>query len=120
MRDLTVKDLLDLVDSEAPNPADRIERMYGWHFERSMTAVRLTLGLAATLLVAMLVALVQNKSGTPDVLIGGGFAAAAATATYGVYRFWELRRIHREYVASLRLLGEINPLGAFLRRYRQS
>ena len=56
MKDITLKEIIDLVDSDVPEAELRIEKMFDWHFQRDMTITKWVLGAAASLSVAVLVA----------------------------------------------------------------
>jgi len=65
VQDLTVRQLLDLTTAEVPDAADHLKQAFEWHFERSMTAVKLFFGVAGSLLI-------WRRFGRSTVLGGGG------------------------------------------------
>jgi hypothetical protein len=46
MQDLTVRQLLDLTTADVPDAANHLKKAFEWHFERSMTAVKILFGVA--------------------------------------------------------------------------
>ena len=46
MRDITVREIIDLVASEVPTAESRIEKMFDWYFQRDMTITKWVLGAA--------------------------------------------------------------------------
>ncbi len=56
MRNLKIKDLIDLVIAETPNAEVRIEKIFEWHFERIKITSQWVLGIAATVSAAFLLA----------------------------------------------------------------
>ena len=120
MRDLRIQHLIDLGLADLENVEDQLKQMYEWHFEYSMTQVKLLLGASASLGAAILISLFENQITEFSWQVALGVSGALASATYGVYRFRELRRIHSEYVASLELMQRIRNLLPFVRLYRRN
>jgi hypothetical protein len=119
MRDLTIRDLLDLVIADVPKGPERIEKMFEWHFERVKTAAQWTLGAAASVVVASMVPLLKAElllTWWQTVLL---ILSALGTASYGVLRLWQLRILHREFVAALRLHAELKEMRSFFLKYRE-
>jgi hypothetical protein len=114
---LTVGDLFDLIANGVENVEERVQQAFAWEFERSMSAVRLTLGAAASLFVAVLVAYLQEDVEVWQAGIGFGFTAV--TFIYGLLRFTQLRGFARDYLAALSLTGEIRDVAPFLQLYRR-
>jgi hypothetical protein len=117
MQSLSIRDLLDMATADVDNAPERIEEMYRWHFEREMTAIKLTLGAAATLLATLVIAHFEGKIAAPRWQTIGALAGAFLTGSYGAYRYWQLRRIQRQFVAALRLYTALQRSSDFLRLY---
>src|SRR5437763_6347386 len=62
MRDLTIRDLIDLVLSETADPAERIQKMFEWHFDRAKTIVTWWLGAASSIVIALIATYFSEKS----------------------------------------------------------
>lgn len=92
--------------------------MYEWHFERSMTTVKAMLGGAASIAAAVAIAYWKEELKVATWQPIGAVVGAIASASYGLWKFRELRNIHREYVAALALLRQFQGLAKFLRLYR--
>jgi sterol desaturase/sphingolipid hydroxylase (fatty acid hydroxylase superfamily) len=119
MRDLSITHLIDLVVAEVPDAEERIQKMFEWHFERVMTLSRWILGAAASLVIAVLAAFFKAELQLACWQTGLIVLAALATGTYGVYRLWELRSVHRQFIAALKLFCELKEIRPFLIRYRE-
>lgn len=118
MRELTVKDLLDLIVADVPDAPGRIQKVFEWHFERVKTTAQWVLGAAASLFVSSLIPFFKAElqlSWWQTLLL---FLSAAGTASYGIYRLWQLRTLHREFVAALKLHSEFKQMRPFFLRYR--
>lgn len=118
MKDITLKEIIDLVDSDVSDAESRIERMFDWHFQRDMTITKWVLGAAASLSIAVLVAFFKAElslSWWQIVIVG---ICALASSTYGIYRIARIRSLHRQFVSTLKLYSEFSRIRPFIRRYR--
>jgi O-antigen/teichoic acid export membrane protein len=118
MEDLRIRDLIDMVASGVADIEEHIRQMYDWHFERGMTAAKGTVGLAASLLIAVVVAYLQQQIKADLWVTIVGLIFAVATATYGVYRYQKLRDLPREFSASLSLYRDLVVLSPLLNLFR--
>ena len=119
MKDIAIRDIIDLVASEVPNAESRIEKMFDWHFQRDMTITKWVLGAAASLSVAVLVAFSKaelNLSLWQIIIVA---ACALASSTYGIYRIVRIRSLHRQFVSTLKLHSEFSRIRPFIRPYRE-
>ena len=120
MKDIAIKDIIDLVDSNVPDAELRIEKMFDWHFQRDMTITKWVLGAAASLSVAVLVAFSKaelNLSWWEMIVIA---ICALASSTYGIYRIVRIRSLHSQFISTLKLSSEFNRIRPFIRRYRET
>jgi hypothetical protein len=62
MKDISVKDLADLVVSEVPEADSRIEKLFDWHFQRDTMITKWILGIAASLGVTTLLSRPQRTA----------------------------------------------------------
>ena len=119
MRDISIRDLIDLVVADVPEADARIQEMFSWHFERDMTITKWFLGAAASIAVSALIAFLKAEI---DILWWQTIIMVALpllTSTYGVYRLAKGRRIHRQFVAALRIYNELRQIRQFLVQYRR-
>lgn len=120
MRDLRMKELIDLVVAEVPDAETRIQKMFEWYFERVKVTSQWILAAAASLSFSVLAAFLKAESQLlwwETTLI---ILLALGTATYGVYRLWQLRSLNSQFVATLRLYCEFKKMKAFITRYREN
>jgi formate dehydrogenase maturation protein FdhE len=59
---LHVGDVLDLASAQSADAEDRLEKLFEWDFERTMTTVRLLFAAAGSLLVALFAALFKEDA----------------------------------------------------------
>lgn len=117
LRDIEVRDILMLARAELSDPQDDLKQLYLWRYEYLATAAKAVVGAGGSLLVAVLAATFQHKSGAtwwPPAL---GALGAVAVLGSGVYAYRRIRRIYREYVVAQELLGEAIRVQQFLRLY---
>lgn len=127
MKGLRIKQLIDLVEANIDGGESRIEKIFEWRFEREITAARWSLGLAASLAVAVVIAYFRDAGNLVDAALpkssGLEFAITLALAfvsmTYGLFLMWRLRSLHNEYVAALTIFGRLNRIRKFVQRYRR-
>jgi hypothetical protein len=93
--------------------------MFEWHFDRVKTKAQWILGAAASLFVSSLIPFIKAELHLTWWQTTLLFLLAAGTASYGVYRLWQLRTLHREFVAALKLHCEIKEMRPFFFRYRE-
>lgn len=120
MLDLKIKDLLDLVVSDVPDAEIKIQKMYEWHFEKVKMISQFSIGAAASLFISALLTFLQTTSQIDWWKIVLIFIMALSTGTYGAYRIYQLRALHRQYGTSLKLLSEFKKIRPFLLRYREN
>jgi len=118
MQDLTVRQLLELSTAEVPDAADHLKQAFEWHFERSMTSVRLLFGVAGSFLVALIAAALKEHIVVAWWQLAAIFAATLVFAVVGTIRFHATRGVYRQYFAALQLLHELEDLAPLLRLYQ--
>jgi hypothetical protein len=84
-----------------------------------MTLSQWILGATASLVIAVIAAFFRAEMQLACWQTGLVVVAALGTGTYGVYRLWELRSVHRQFVAALGLFCELKRIRPFLVRYRE-
>lgn len=118
MRALQVSDVLDLAAVDSDDVEDRLQKLFEWDFERSMTAIRLIFGAAGSVVVALLAALFRPDSSLRTWHIVTILGFAGVLALLGIGMLWRMRTNHRRFVAALQLLAAAKDLGPLLRLYR--
>ena len=118
MRDISIRELIDLVTAQVSDSESRIQRVYEWHFEREMTICKWVLGLAVSLGLSLLVALFKPGSTVSSWQAVVWAVSIIFTAAYGLFRLQRMRAIHKQFIASLRIHAELSKVGPFLRKYR--
>lgn len=118
MRNIAIRELIDLVAAEVQEPEKRLEKVFDWEASRSAEIVKWVLGASAAVFVAVLVAYFKGDVSNPKWHLPIGFTLAGFTATYGLVRLHQMRKAHREFVAALLLLAELRRIAPFIRRYR--
>jgi len=119
MLDLKIKDLIDLVVADVPEPEKRIEKMYDWHFEKIKVLYQLSLGISASLFVSIILAYLQSDIKMDLWIILLTLVMALCPAFYGVYRFHNLKLIHRQYVVAIKIYKELKIIRPFILIYQQ-
>lgn len=119
MKDLTIRELIDLVEGEIPDSELRIEKMFQWHFERSILIIKWVLGASVSLFISVMIAFFKAEIKLPWWQITLVVLFAVGTATYGIYRLWQIRSMHRQFVSTLKIYSELKKITPFIIRYRE-
>lgn len=100
----TLSDFGPLAHPLVDEADDHLQKVFDWHFERTMTAIRLVFGAAGTVVLALVTA-VLKKGGDPTCgQIAALLVSAGLFAGIGLLLSVRLRNLHREYVATLSYL----------------
>ena len=118
MKQLLIKDLVDLVVADVPEAEARIQRMFEWQFDRSMKICQWVFGFTASVSIAVAVAFLGTERDIAWWQVGAVLLFALATAIYGISTLWQLRSVHRQFVAALKLYCELKEIRPFIVRYR--
>lgn len=119
MKDISIKDLLDLVTADVPDAENNIQQMFDWHFQRNMMVAKWIMGAVASLLIAALLAYfkAEIKLNWWQAVLAIGILLSAST--YGFYRLYQIRSMHRQFVSALKIYNELKKIAPFISRYRE-
>jgi hypothetical protein len=118
MQNLKIKEIIDLIVAEVPDAETRIEKIFDWHFERTKVTSQWILGAAATLFISVLVSFFKSELNIPWWIVLLIAIFALATASYGIYLLWQLRLLHLQYIATLKIYNKFKKIRPFLILYR--
>lgn len=119
MKEVKVKDLVDLAVSDVDSCDLKIQKIYEWYFERIKTSAQWILGAAASLFVALVAAFIKGDLSYGSkksyaiislILLAGGI---------GIVQMHSLRNIHKQFIGALKLHSELKKVKPFLMLYRQ-
>jgi len=119
MKDISIKDLLDLVTADVPDAENNIQQMFDWHFQRNMMVAKWIMGAVASLFIAALLAYfkAEIKLNWWQAVLAIGILLSAST--YGFYRLYQIRSMHRQFVSALKIYNELKKIAPFISRYRE-
>ena len=103
----TMNEILDLVAAQGTKPEGHLTTVFEWYHARMSATVRGSLASAATVFVAFIAALLNDKTDVdPEHAFAGAlvFTVLVATALWGT---WHLGHFQREYLVSVRLADEL-------------
>jgi hypothetical protein len=118
VRTLEVADVLDLAAAQSSDAEERLQKLFEWDFERTMTSVRLLFAVAGSLLIALLAALIHDDAKLEIWHIATIVGSAGLLAAVAWSMLRRTRELHREFLAALGLLNSAQRLGPLLARYR--
>jgi hypothetical protein len=122
MTSIRIRDLIDLIASETPEPGKSLEKVFEWAHSRNLELIKWLLALAAALLAPLAIAFARGDIGT-----GGASISWLAWTLFGSVLFAGIgltmlargRRLYRRYLAAQALLGELMKIAPFIERYRE-
>lgn len=120
MKDISIRDLADLVVSEVPEADSRIEKVFDWHFQRDTMVTKWILGAAASLAVSILIAFFKAEISPNWWQTCFLIALPVGTSSYGFYRLVHMRSIHRQFVSALRIYNDLKRIKPFISKYRET
>lgn len=120
MRDVEVRELLDLVALEVDDPPDKLTQLYLWMYDYMMTGAKALTAFGASLLVGFTIAVIQEKSHQLGDYVIAGFAGAGLTIAVGAIRYFSVRNLSKQFMAAHYLLSEVSRVRPFLMLYRRA
>jgi Flp pilus assembly protein TadB len=119
MRDVQVRDLLELTALDVDNPDEKLTQLYLWMYDYSMTGAKALTAFGASLLIGLVVAVIEEKSthaiGSYVVV---GFIGAGLTIVVGALRYARIRKLSKQFMDAHYLLAELARVRPFLLLYR--
>ena len=120
MRDVEVRDLLDLTSREIDDPHEKLTQLYQWTYDYNMTGAKALTAFGASLLVSITIAVIQEKSHELGFYTIAGFAGAALTIAMGIVQYFRVRNLSKQFLAAHYLLSEVSQIRSFLLLYKHS
>lgn len=120
MKDINIKDIIELVMNDVHDAERVIEKSFGWYYERTISLIKGMVGIALTLLVALLISHFKNELHGNVFELYAAFIFPIGLLLYGVYRYWRLRRLAKEYFSALSLYKSFVKISNFLKLYKNS
>jgi hypothetical protein len=104
----TIGDLFDLAEANtSDDPAARLEKVFDWYFDRAMSVIRFGFLLSGGSFGSLIGAALNHQTDWPIyVLLGAGLLGAVVA----VVQMRILAHLHREFVASVRLLAVLRRI----------
>ncbi len=119
MKDITIKELIDLIEIGVSDPEAKIEKMFEWHFNRSIMITKWILGATVSLLISVGAVFLKPELNIKWWQFSIVLLFALSSATYGIYRLWQIRAMHKQFVSTLKIYYELKKIVPFITRYRE-
>ncbi|MBP2312993.1 hypothetical protein [Azospirillum soli] len=119
MKDLRVKDIINIVTSDVPDGEKKLEKLFDWRYGREIEMVKFLFGAGISFLIALGVAVVKDGASITPAQIEGGLAATLVLFLFGLFRLFVLRRHNREYLSAIKLFSDIKRIQKFLIMYNK-
>ncbi|MDD5168128.1 MAG: hypothetical protein PHN75_04860 [Syntrophales bacterium] len=119
MKDISIKELIDLATSDVPDGDARIEKMFDWHFQRNMMIAKWIMGAVASLSIAALLGYFKAEIDLNWWQSIVAIVLPLSASTYGFYRLYHIRSMHRQFVSALKIYNELKKIAPFISLYRE-
>ncbi len=120
MKDINIKDIIDLATQEVSDPDAELKKVYEWHHDRKMMIVKGTIGIAISLVITLVVSYFKSEIELDNLTMIYPLSFALLTMTYGIYELIRVRRLGKKYIAAITLLNRFKKIAPFINRYRKS
>jgi hypothetical protein len=124
MKDITIKELIDLAGEDVSNPDENLIKVYEWHYERKMTMIKGSIGVAISLVVSLIIAYFEadseeNNFNHWEVLVPVCISFFLIMS-YGFYELYKIRKLGNNFVGAIILLNKFKSIKPFIKKYRSS
>ena len=120
MKDINIKDIIDLATQEVSDPDAELKKVYEWHHERKMMIIKGTVSIAISLIVTLAIAYFKSEIDLTNWQMLYPLAFALLTMTYGFYELNRVSRLGKKYIAAITLLNRFKKITPFLSLYRSA
>lgn len=120
MKDINIRDIIDLATQEVSDPDAELKKVYEWHHERKMMIIKGTVSIAISLIVTLAIAYFKSELELSNWQMLYPLAFSILTMTYGFYELNRVRRLGKKYIAAITLLNRFKKITPFLSLYRSA
>lgn len=117
---MRIRDLLDLTESNTPEPEKRVEKVFEWRHTRVLELGKWALSAAAALALALVASLLKDELKIGRIGEGVLLALVAFFFVSGFLTLLRGNRLQQEYTAALSLLARLATMRTLIQRYRQA
>ena len=118
MKDINIKEIIDLAAQDISDPESEIKQVYKWYHERKVMSIKGTVSISISLIITLGIAYYKSEIQINNWTLIFPLIFALLTMTYGVYELVKLRRLGRKYIAAISLLDTFIKIKPFLNLYR--
>lgn len=120
MKDINIKDIIDLATQDVNNPSAELKKVYEWHHERKMMIIKGTISIAISLIVMLAFAYFKSELTIDNWTMLYPLGFSLLTMTYGFYELNRARKLGKKFIAALTLLNRFKKITPFLNLYREA
>lgn len=120
MKDLKIKEIIDLATQEVSEPDSELKKVYEWHHDRKMMIIKGSVGIAISLLITLTISYFKSEIQIKQWSMIYPLGFAALSMTYGIYELIRIRTVGKKYIAAITLLNRFKKITPFLELYRRA
>lgn len=120
MKDINIRDIIDLATQEVSDPDAELKKVYEWHHERKMMIIKGTISIAISLVLTLAIAYFKSELELSNWQMLYPLVFSILTMTYGFYELNRVRKLGKKYIAAITLLNRFKKITTFLSLYRSA
>jgi hypothetical protein len=120
MKNITIKEIIDLISTKVENQESKIDKLYEWYMQRNMEIIKWILTSSAAIFASFLISFFKNELQVNPILLVITPILCAASSSYAIYRIYKLKNIQKEYIKTLTLHAKLKPLSSFFSYYKKN
>ena len=119
MKETEIRKLVDLAAQSSADASQDIKKVFDWYNERKIMVVKGTIGVAISLIIALLIAYYKNELKV-DLQVWITFGAGVVLALFGLNELRNLKKIGSDYMSAKSILDKLSTIKPFIILYRKS
>ena len=118
MKDITIKDIIDLATQDVSDPDAELKKVYEWYHERKIMIIKGTISISVSLIIALSIAYYKSEIKVDNWELIYPLILSLLFLFFGFFELLRVRKIGKKYVAAITLLNRLKKIKPFLLLYR--
>lgn len=118
MSDIRISELIDLASEDIEDAEEKVTQIFEWYYDRTTMTIKGTIGASASLIVALAISYFKQEFKVSEKELCIPLLFSILTASFGFYKMFQLSKITKQYIATIKLLSDLKKIRPFLSLYR--
>ena len=118
---LSIRDIASIIGSDVNDPEKRIDIVFEWAHTRRIEFIKWVLTASVALFIPVVVGVFKGEiSGTTSqwwALVA--LFGSVVLALFGLTLLYQAKQLHKTYLSTISLLGDMKRIAPFIQRYRE-